>query len=131
MNQSNFKKFTLEKANRLLPTIIELTRNTVRQLEDVRMKREAEYVIHGEEAEISFQKNINRLLDAWAHEIVKLGVMPKGFFTCDFITPNPERLFCWTLGEVEIGHTHKVTESFKDRTPLKNPELQGFEISLN
>ncbi|MFQ5632792.1 MAG: DUF2203 family protein [bacterium] len=131
MIHTQFKKFTLEEANELLPEIIALTKKTVQQLDDARMKSETEVNVFGNDSEASFHRDVNVLLDAWANRIAKLGVMPKGFFTCDFVTLNPGSFYCWNYGEKKIGYTHKVTESFKDRIPIQNPELQGFEVSLN
>lgn len=129
--QARFKKFTLEEANRLLPEIIALTRETIARLDAARRQREADVLLHGEPAEVLYQKLVNSILENWAQAVAERGVMPKGFFTCDFVTPNPERYFCWTYGETEISHTHRVTETFKDRVPIENPRLQGFEVSLN
>ncbi len=40
-------------------------------------------------------------------------------------------LLCWTYGEEEITHVHKIYETFKDRTLIKDEELLGFEESIN
>lgn len=131
VNPDTFRKFTLQQANELLPELNRITRQTIKKLEAERTRRETEIVKCGHSAEAEFQQKMNVLLQRWAQQVIELGVMPKGYFTCDFVSPNPERLFCWNYGEKQIGYTHKKTESFKDRVPLKYPELQGFEVSLN
>ncbi|RMD97152.1 MAG: DUF2203 family protein [Calditrichaeota bacterium] len=126
-----FQKFTLKEANDLLPEIIRITNETIEQLEATRARMEADVIYHGKEIEKSFHVRVNAIMESWARQISQLGVLPKGYFTCDFISPNPDTYFCWTYGEKSIKYKHKVTESFKDRVPIEFPELEGFEVSLN
>ncbi|MCA9741737.1 MAG: DUF2203 family protein [Deferribacteres bacterium] len=131
MNVNAYKKFTLEQANALIPELIRLTQCTMKKLKIESAKWHAEETGSVIDDESAYHQRLNRYLRQWADQVTRLGVMPKGYFTCDFVSPNPERLFCWNYGETEICFTHKTSESFKDRIPLDNPELQGFEVSLN
>ncbi len=126
-----FRKFTLKEANALLPEIIRLTRDTIDELEATRARMERDVVWHGKEVEQSFHEEVSRILERWAESVRRLGVLPKGYFTCDFVSPNPAIYFCWTFGEKEITNMHKITETFRDRVPIRHPELEGFDISFN
>jgi len=125
------RKFTLQEANDILYYVIEITEDAIAQLEEIRAAMGRDVLESATETEEDFQNRMNRVLEDWAIQVQELGVLPKGFFTCDFISLNPAVYFCWTYGEDQITHMHKVTESFKDRVPIENPEMQGFHISAN
>lgn len=126
-----FKKFSYEEANLLLPEIIEITEKTIHKWEQAKDLHETAALGHSDATEESFRHAIASILEEWSARIISLGVLPKGYFTCDFVSPNPDAYFCWTYGEHRIEYTHKVDESFKDRVKIKDPHLQGFEFSLN
>lgn len=123
-----FRTFTLNEANALLPKIIAATERTLIQLEHIREQRQAD----GLAAPVDeYDEETAEILQSWSAEMVKLGVYPKGFFTVDFKSHIPDTLLCWTFGETEIGHVHKIYESFKDRVAIKDKKLLGFEDSIN
>ncbi|MFQ5648708.1 MAG: DUF2203 family protein [bacterium] len=126
-----FKKFTLEEANALLPEVIQRTEKAVQLLEKVKQTYDAERSNDPDRAEAEFDAECAHILDRWSREIVALGAYPKGYFTVDFKSPLPDTLFCWTLGERVISHTHKIFESYKDRVPIQDIPSLGFENSLN
>jgi hypothetical protein len=126
-----FRSFTLAQANALLPEIINITEETVRLLDEVKTNFESEKIIDEVSAQDQFETESAIILQEWAEDIVALGVYPKGYFTVDFKSPIPDTLFCWTYGEKLITHTHKVYESFKDRVPIRDESIPGFEQSLN
>ena len=113
-----FKKFTLDEANALLPEIIAVTDKTVQLLQFVKN----EFEVNDEKIHI---------LESWTGEIISFGVYPKGYFTVDFKSPIPDTLFCWTYGEQKIMHTHKIYETYKNRVPIKDKPIAGFENELN
>ena len=63
-------------------------------------------------------KDVEIALQAWSDRITELGGNPKGYFTVDFQSIDPEMTYCWNYGEDSIGHTHKVWENFSHRRPL-------------
>lgn len=126
-----FKIFTLKEANALLPKIIEITEQTVMELEQIKQRLEVEKIVDEDEAYLHFESESNLILEEWAEHMVELGVYPKGYFTVDFKSPIPDTLFCWTYGEEKISHTHKIYQSFKDRIPINDENILGFEQSLN
>lgn len=126
-----FKCFTLNEANALLPEVIAATEEAVTALRDAEARLEADTIIDDSSAQKQFETESTIISQKWSHEIVALGVYPKGYFTVDFKSPVPDTLFCWTYGEEEISHIHKVYESFKDRVQIQNTTMPGFEQSLN
>ena len=50
--------------------------------------------------------------------ILEIGGQPKGIFTVDFRSPDPNVLWCWAPDETEISHRHFTWESFKDRVSI-------------
>lgn len=126
-----FKRFTLEEANALLPEVITVTERTIQLLEMAKTNFEAEKSIDLKAAQTKFDSETADILDDWSRKIVALGGYPKGYFTVDFKSPIPDTLFCWTMGETMVTHTHKIYESFKDRIPIQDKPKLGFEQSLN
>ena len=61
------------------------------------------------------------VLGEWQEAILEMGAEPKGIFTVDFRSPDPNVLWCWTVEEPEITHRHFTWESFKDRVPIEIP----------
>ena len=109
-----FRIFTLDQANALLPTITALTERTRNQIERLQNVDDAP----GKPAQERADHDARELLDRWAHSILELGAQPKGVFTVDFRTPDPNVLWCWAPEETEICHRHFTWESFKDRITL-------------
>lgn len=113
--------FTLDKADEALSAIIALTANTLQALDKIAAPWNA----------LPFRKfNALRgvaeedwLRAEWSREVARIGAQPKGYFTVDFQSPDPETLFCWTYGEDRITHQHKVWESFADRRPLSGRDF--------
>jgi len=126
-----FKKFTLEDANALLPRLIDVTERTKNQLESLRQKQSTNYVNNDNLSVKEIQNEIDALLENWVCTVTSFGVIPKGFFTCDFISPNPDTYFCWSQGETSVIYTHKIYETFKDRVVIEEPKFQGFDFSVN
>jgi hypothetical protein len=130
-DEDGFRRFTLAEANALLPEIIRITEATLEELQRLHARQKREEADDPQKAQERFNTHTMEILERWSRQIASMGVYPKGFFTCDFKTYNPDTLFCWTYGEERITHTHKVYENFKQRRPIREPHLDGFEFSLN
>ena len=126
-----FATFTIAEANGLLPKIIGVTEAAANALEKLKQEFEVNKAIDAESAQEHLDEETGEVLQNWSDQVVELGVYPKGYFTVDFKTEIPNMLLCWTYGEEEITHAHKIYETFKDRTPIKDEELLGFEESIN
>ncbi len=113
-----FRVFTLEEANRLLPRVSEITDEARGQLEALDGQS-----AEAEEARRDLTDRTRDALDAWSRAILELGAQPKGIFTVDFRSPDPNVLWCWAPDEPLICHRHFTWESFKDRVPLDGATL--------
>lgn len=109
MDFHRFRVFTLEEANAALEVVNDLTRSTEDRLRRLR----AAY--GGETPAGQIEHETRLVIDEWARLILELGAQPKGIFTVDFRSPDPNVLWCWAPGEGEISHRHYTWESFKDR----------------
>lgn len=109
MDFHRFRVFTREEANATLEVVGDLTRSTEERLRRLR----AAY--GGETPAEEIERETRLVLDEWARLILELGAQPKGIFTVDFRSPDPNVLWCWAPGEREISHRHYTWESFRDR----------------
>ena len=118
MPDGSTRVFSLAEANELVPVVTEFTAKVVEHLNEIRRR----YKIESEEATSSVPesvvKAIEQLLRKWSERILELGAHPKGYFTVDFQSMDPELLYCWSYGEDKIIFTHKVWENFSHRRPL-------------
>jgi len=118
MTEGGVRIFSLQQANDLVPRLVGLTSEIVRKLDRIKETCRAKW--KGEESQFPEEilKEIEDTLQDWAERIQELGVHPKGYFTVDFQSFDPELLYCWTYGEEKIAYTHKVWENFSHRRPL-------------
>jgi hypothetical protein len=118
MAEGGSRVFSLQEANDLVPRLVGLTSEIVRKLDQIKEACRAKW--KGEEAQLPEEilKEIEDTLQDWSERIQKLGAYPKGYFTVDFQSFDPELLYCWTYGEDKIEYTHKVWENFSHRRPL-------------
>lgn len=118
MTEGGSKIFSLKDANELIPLLSEITADIVKKLDEVRERHRADS--EGKEIDVpeGVLKEVEETLRRWSDEIEKLGAYPKGYFTVDFQSFDPELLYCWTYGEEEISYTHKVWENFTHRKPM-------------
>ena len=123
--------FSLSEANELVPLVSDLTAQAVRQLEEIRQQYRQGA---GEDEEPSLSeaglREVERALSEWSQQVTDLGALPKGYFTVDFQSIDPELLYCWTYGEEEIGFAHKVWENFSHRRPLSESAGTGRDDHL-
>lgn len=118
MKEKQARIFSLAEANSLLKEVAGVTAEVVRELEEIRQRYQID---PGEGSEAMPQpavEEIEHVLNGWAGAIAELGALPKGYFTVDFQSREPEMLYCWTYGEEKIEFTHKVWENFTHRRPL-------------
>ena len=114
MSLHRFRIFTLDQANALLPEVSALTERTRAGIEQLQgTETDAQNTPSGTAVD-----GVRELIDGWAQSILALGAQPKGVFTVDFRTPDPNVVWCWAPDEPEICHRHFTWESFKDRICL-------------
>ncbi len=109
------KRFSLEEARSLVPTVMEITRKAVEGAEPMRQQLEGDLEEDEEKATIMAQ--LVELIEKWSAEISELGCEPKGPWLVDFDSGNG--YFCWQYGDEEIGHFHDYESGFGGRVPLQ------------
>ena len=110
-----YRIFTLDEANQALPEVAHLTRETQGRLRSLRSTYQE---IEAEDAGTTLEAETRVLLNDWAEAILQIRAQPKGIFTVDFRSPDPNMLWCWAPDEDRITHRHFTWESFKDRIEL-------------
>ena len=113
---SAVKVFSLAEANEVVPRVVDLTASVVRDLDVIRQR----YKQDPDEGEgpAWVLTEVEAALSGWSEKVAELGAVPKGYFTVDFPSVDPELLYCWTYGEERISHTHKVWENFSHRRKI-------------
>ena len=119
MAEGSAKIFSLAEANEVVPRVAEFTAEVVHQLDEIRQR----YKSGPAEAEQAVPdwvlNDVESALLNWSKRIIELGAVPKGYFTVDFRSVDPELLYCWSYGEERISFTHKVWENFSHRRPIE------------
>jgi hypothetical protein len=115
MPESSAKVFSLAEANELVPVVAEFTAEVVQNLNQIRQRFKIESEELTSSVSESVLKEIEQLLREWSERVSALGAHPKGYFTVDFQSMDPEMLYCWSYGEDKIAFTHKVWENFSHR----------------
>jgi hypothetical protein len=118
MKEKRTRVFSLAEVNGLVPEVAVLTSDVVKNLDTIRERYRIEPGQGSETMPEPAIKEIETALNGWTERISEMGAMPKGFFTVDFQSREPELLYCWTYGEEKIEFAHKVWENFTHRKPL-------------
>ena len=113
MSHHRFRIFSLDEANRVLRLVNQVTASTRRRMRELRQEQESD-----PSAAEEVDAETRLVLDGWARVILEIGAQPKGIFTVDFRSPDPNVLWCWAPDETEILHRHFTWESFKDRISI-------------
>ena len=118
MPERTIKAFSFVEVNQLIPKISDLTEEVIQELDSIRRRNAPEEEQSGTSMSDTILKEVEEALQAWSERITELGGQPKGYFTVDFQSIDPEMLYCWNYGEDKICYTHKVWENFSHRRPL-------------
>jgi len=111
------KIFSLAAANALVPVLDELTETVIQALAGIRQRYEADAGGPSEAPPWAVDE-VGGALQRWSEQVEALGGQPKGYFTVDFPSVDPELLYCWRYGEEAISHSHKVWENFSHRRKI-------------
>lgn len=118
MKEKQPRIFSLAEVNEVVKQVAAVTAEIVRGLDGIRQRYNIEPGKGSDAMPEPAVKEIEEMLNSWAERISDLGAQPKGFFTVDFQSREPELLYCWSYGEEKIEFTHKVWENFTHRRPL-------------
>ncbi len=121
------KVFSFSEANRLVEKVTDLTEEVIRELDTIRRRASPGTEENRQPISDAVLKEVEQALQRWSERIVELGGNPKGYFTVDFQSIDPELMYCWNYGEEKIGFTHKVWENFSHRRPLTDNLDAGGE----
>src|SRR5262249_11566403 len=119
MSSESPKVFSLAEANALVPKVAEFTAHVVRRLDGIRQRYRSEATTQGNVPEWVLRE-VESILGEWSEQVAEIGAQPKGYFTVDFQSVDPELLYCWTYGEDKIAYTHKVWENFTHRRKISS-----------
>jgi hypothetical protein len=118
MSSQPVKVFNFDEANQLVSRISKLTEEVIHDLDTIRHRNAADEEAEGSSISDTTLKEVEEALQAWSERIIEMGGQPKGYFTVDIQSIDPEMLYCWNYGEDRICFTHKVWENFSHRRPL-------------
>jgi hypothetical protein len=114
------KVFSLAEANAALPLVAAATEEVVERLEQIRHQLKTDPLDSEAELPELVMNEVKGILADWADRVRECGAAPKGYFTVDFQSLDPELLYCWTYGEDKILFIHKTWENFAHRKPLSD-----------
>lgn len=108
--------WSLDEANALVPDLIALTEAATAELRTAQAPwAGTPFRAYDAQRGVAVEDAIRAM---WARAVAALGAQPKGYFVADFQSPDPDTLWCWSFGEQEITHEHKLWETFSDRRPI-------------
>lgn len=105
------RKFTLNEARVLLPTVKQITAEAAKDLKTL-----SEEGSGNEATDTAIQQAAQTVIQDWVRKIATLGCVPNGVWLVDF--DNGAGYFCWQHGEEELGYYHPYEAGFAGRTPI-------------
>lgn len=108
------RRFSLEDARELLPTIKRLTAEAVRSSEQVSSQMQGMSEQDPDHAVLSAE--FQAIVEGWARRVQALEVEVKGLWLVDF--DNGEGYYCWCYPEDTVGHFHGYDEGFAGRMKI-------------
>ncbi len=108
------RRFTLDEANRLLPSVKLVTAEAVREAEDVSRELRAQGEAHPRHEELA--RRLEEIVARWAARLEDLQVEAKGLWLVDF--DNGQGYYCWRYPEDAITHYHGYEDGFAGRLKI-------------
>jgi len=118
MSNAASKVFSYAEANEMVPKVAALTERVIRELDGIRQRSSPDEEPAESPISDAVLHEVEKVLRTWSEQVEDLGGRPKGYFTVDFQSIDPEMQYCWNYGEGSIGFTHKIWENFSHRRPL-------------
>ncbi|HXE80820.1 MAG TPA: DUF2203 domain-containing protein [Vicinamibacterales bacterium] len=108
------RRFTLEEANALLPTVRQITDRAVR--EAASLAEHMASVMPGSDEHRRLEEELHAIVTGWAAEVEALGAEAKGLWLVDFDTGDG--CYCWKHPEPSVTHYHGYTDGFAGRMKI-------------
>jgi hypothetical protein len=108
------RRYSLDEARRVLPTVKHLTAEAVRETEALegRLRQIAE---HDPEHDV-IAKRIQDVIATWAERLGAFDLEAKGLWLVDF--DNGEGYYCWCYPEETVGYFHGYDDGFAGRVKI-------------
>ncbi len=107
------RRFTLDEAKELLPTVRRVTERAIKTVEQVRHKRRS---TPQKMAPQQYEEATQAVIGTWAEQIERLGCEPKGLWLVDF--DYGDGYYCWRYPEIGLDYSHNYDEGFGGREPI-------------
>ena len=105
---------SVESANALLPVIIRLTEDTMRQTDHLQLRLQRHQ--KGSETYDRLVREYDAIVQKWAEKVHRVGALAKGLWLVDFDTGKG--FLCWVYPEKQIEHFHTYETGYKQRVKI-------------
>jgi hypothetical protein len=106
--------FTYEEALDSFPQVRDLTAAAVRQIESIVNRVQSLEEMENRKSEI--EQAYDRVVQAWAIEVQRLGCEVKGLWLVDWDTGDG--YYCWKYPEATLFHYHGYDDGFAGRVAI-------------
>ena len=109
------RRFTLDEARQMLPSVREMTAEAARQAEAV--ADAIDDVDEDDPQRTILGAELKLIVDGWSEQIRAMGLEAKGLWLVDF--DNGEGYYCWRHPEPSLSHYHGYEEGFAGRMKIQ------------
>ncbi len=109
------RRFTLDEARQLLPSVREVTAEAARQAEAV--ADAIDEIDEDDPQRTILGAELKLIVDGWSERIRAMGLEAKGLWLVDF--DNGEGYYCWQHPEPSLSHYHGYEEGFAGRMKIQ------------
>lgn len=106
--------FTYEEALDCFPQVRDLTAAAVRQIESIVNRVQSLEEMEARKSEI--EQAYDRVVQAWAIEVQRLGCEVKGLWLVDW--DSGDGYYCWKYPESTLSHYHGYDDGFAGRVAI-------------
>ena len=111
----NRRRFTLNEAREILPSVREMTAEAVKHAEAV--ADAIEEIDEDDPERTILGAELKLIVDGWADRIREMGLEAKGLWLVDF--DNGDGYYCWQHPEPMVSHYHGYEEGFGGRIKIQ------------
>ena len=108
------RRFTLEEARQLLPTVKRLTAQAVHEA-DALIAR-LHNLPEDDPTHVALAARVQQVIAEWARHVTSLDGEVKGLWLVDF--DNGEGYYCWCYPEETLSHFHGYEDGFAGRMKI-------------